>query len=166
MIPKKGLFAALVVASSFLFATPASARCRAGVEVGGACWFLSESGQSCSDVCAAVGFPYNEATRTYAGSDGTNAHCEEVLDALGQPGDPVFSEMCDSGLGCVKESDSSQRFRCTIPTDPDAENGQRACACAASGLAAPVVSFGGLATMMTALLALAAWGLRDRRRSV
>jgi hypothetical protein len=140
----------------------AAVDCRAGVAVGGACWFLGETGQSCTEVCAAVGFPYDEATRTYAGSDGTDEHCDLVLDALGAFGSPVFAIDCSpDGLGCVKESGSMDRFRCSDPTEPDAgESGLRACACRAGGVPAPALSPLSLAVALGTLLGVASWRLR------
>jgi hypothetical protein len=53
--------------------------CAPGVAVGGFCWFVGGTGADCNSTCAAQGRVYDEATRTYAGSDGTNANCEAVL---------------------------------------------------------------------------------------
>lgn len=53
-----------------------------GVEVGGACWFLGKGSIDCDTTCVGVELAYDEATRTYAGSDGTDGQCEAVLDAL------------------------------------------------------------------------------------
>ena len=60
----------------------------AGRAVGGACWYLSAEERNCDDACSSHG-GYNEATRTYAGSSGTNANCDEALDALGVAGSPA-----------------------------------------------------------------------------
>lgn len=62
-----------------------------GDELGGACWHLGPLGQSCHEVCAPRG-GYDEATRTYAGSEGTVDQCEQVLELLDAPPneDPRF----------------------------------------------------------------------------
>jgi hypothetical protein len=156
------MFAALIGVGLAGSGSVRAATCQAGVAVGGACWFLGESGQSCTEVCEGVGFPYDEATRTYAGSDGTNEHCGEVLDALGALASPPFAIDCSpDGLGCVRESGSQDSFRCTDPTTADAgESGRRACACRAGGVSAPALSGLGVATALVLLLGLAATRLR------
>lgn len=58
----------------------------AGTWVGGYCWYLGAKGQSCDTVCASHG-SYHEATRTYAGSHGTDSNCYAVLSDLGAPAD-------------------------------------------------------------------------------
>jgi len=54
--------------------------------VGGFIWYYGASAESCTTVCASHG-GYHEATRTYAGSDGTDSNCWAVLSALGAPAD-------------------------------------------------------------------------------
>jgi hypothetical protein len=54
-----------------------------GVEVGGACWFRADQGDSCAEACSGVGLGYDEATATYAGSGGTLDQCVMVAEALG-----------------------------------------------------------------------------------
>jgi hypothetical protein len=156
-----------VIAAALGGSLPAhAATCQAGVDVGGACWFLGETGQSCTEVCDGVGFPYDEATRTYAGSEGTDEHCEQVLAALGALGAPPFPIDCSpDGLGCVRESGSQDSFRCTDPTTADAgDSGMRACACRAGGVSAPALGRGGVAAALASVLAVAAWRLRRRAR--
>lgn len=109
-----------------------------GALVDGACWFLSENQSDCIERCAEAGLRYDQATRMYAGSDGTDANCEKILDALGAPGDPFVLNSTDcsnvpNGMGCFHDLFYHLRVRCSIvPTDatsffPDA---QRVCACA------------------------------------
>lgn len=66
------------------------------------CWYLGAQGQSCDVVCASHG-GYDEATRTYAGSEGSNSNCYTVLAAVGAPvgySDNVTTESNWAGLGC------------------------------------------------------------------
>jgi subtilisin-like proprotein convertase family protein len=68
------------------------------------CWYLGATGESCSTVCASQGTVYDAATASFAGDDGsggTNAHCEEVQDALGVDGTTVTGVACTDALGCV-----------------------------------------------------------------
>jgi hypothetical protein len=73
--------------------------CCAGVSVGGYCWYMGSSGQSCTSVCATRG-GYNAATRSYAGSEGTDARCTAVLNALGKDGSPITRGWTNYGIGC------------------------------------------------------------------
>lgn len=105
--------------------------CAGGGElVGGFCWYRGVLADDCDDTCLDHG-GYNEATRTYAGSDGTDAHCEEVLDAIGIPaGVLTVSGGCGAELGCMY--DSSTRVRCSGPTTTSSGFGgtsERMCAC-------------------------------------
>ncbi|MDX2169671.1 MAG: hypothetical protein SF182_21555 [Deltaproteobacteria bacterium] len=163
----RSVLAALLLGLAWSAAPARAVECIAGVAVGGSCWFLGGTGQSCTAVCAAVGFPYDEATRTFAGSDGTDAHCAQVLAALGALGFPPFPIDCSpDGLGCVRESGSQDSVRCTDPTTADAgESGMRACACQAGGVSAPALGRGGSAAALGAILAVAAWRLRRRARA-
>jgi hypothetical protein len=83
-------------------------------------------------VCATHG-GYNEATRTYAGSEGTNAHCQAVLDALGAPGGAVGTlGGTGKGVGCVYMTAVDERYRIAdMPTTPNDVYTwcRRACAC-------------------------------------
>lgn len=101
----------------------------AGVKVGGYCWYLSAVGAHCEMTCANHG-GYHEATRTYAGSDGTNANCTAVMSALGVP------VSCDCnvtswGAGCYTRDDFAFVCRDTLPTTALASvfERHRACAC-------------------------------------
>jgi hypothetical protein len=54
----------------------------AGQVVGGHCWYLGGWGQSCTEVCAATGGTYDTATSTFAGSEGSDANCVAIMQAL------------------------------------------------------------------------------------
>ncbi|MDJ0766559.1 MAG: hypothetical protein QNJ97_26530 [Myxococcota bacterium] len=105
-----------------------------GLEVDEFCWYFGQAGLSCDTVCADHG-GYHEATRTYAGSNGTNAQCNDLLTAFGAAStfttDGTFEEGEGQGLGCA-EWDNSQRWR-TIdpPTDSGGSSSayRRVCAC-------------------------------------
>lgn len=98
-----------------------------GTAVGGACWYLGGPNQNCDTVCASHGMVYAEATKTYAGSAGTNVHCEEVLQALGA-GSSSATTANGSGLGCW--ASGSFRVRDLNPTlSSVSANLNRACAC-------------------------------------
>jgi hypothetical protein len=106
--------------------------CMGGVEVGGYCWYLGGLNESCTDVCASRG-GYHEATRFFAGSDGTNVNCQTVLIALGYPYDD-FIETEQGGIGCfnVIQSNTTVGGRDMTPTTASATYGlgrRRACAC-------------------------------------
>lgn len=157
----------LVLAGVIASAERAQAQCQAGIPVGGSCWFYAASFQSCTDACAAAGFPYDEATRTFAGSDGTDANCQLVLDAFQAPGGAVATNPnCSAGFGCATEPGPS-RFRCTAPTDPDAAfAGRRACACQAQAVPqpTPTLTVAAIAVGLLALIVIAAWRLSTAKR--
>jgi len=113
-----------------------------GTSVGGACWYYGDIGDSCEVVCASHG-GYDETTRTYAGSAGTDSQCIQVLEALGTLSDAdeqltTYTE--DQGLGCHvwvialgTEGTRAQWYRSLTPTTPEAASAdpwiRRACAC-------------------------------------
>lgn len=80
--------------------------CKLPCEVtqGGLCWYRGAVGSSCNDTCAAAGRYYDDATRTFAGSDGTNSNCAALAAAYGKSGATTgsgFSPLYVSeGLGC------------------------------------------------------------------
>ncbi|MBI5534295.1 MAG: hypothetical protein HY898_16340 [Deltaproteobacteria bacterium] len=104
-----------------------------GVLVGGFCWYLGVSeAQHCGLVCGSHG-GYNDGTRTFAGSSGTDANCQAVLDALNAPGGTVSTLVgSGSGVGCFFMTMASDRYR--VADEPTTSNAtytlaQRACAC-------------------------------------
>ena len=107
----------------------------AGLWFEGACWFVSELSESCAQACAAEGLDYDPATRTVAGSDGTDEDCGALLDLIGFPGMFVGGVDCDgfsSGTGCAAAPIDFVAARCTAPaTTADAAEFQRVrlCAC-------------------------------------
>ena len=101
-----------------------------GAVVGEACWYLGAEDGSCEDTCAAHG-GFDVATQYYAGSDGTDAHCTEVLEALGATGGTVLP-LYDSGtgVGCVTYFGLRYRISDAATTaDATYAGAQRACAC-------------------------------------
>lgn len=106
-----------------------------GASVGGAAWFLGDPDQNCEDTCSARGLEYDEATRLFAGSDGTDENCGAVLDALGAPAGVVGQAACVDGEGCIYDTVTPGRYRCVEPatnstaiSDPGLDD-RRACAC-------------------------------------
>ena len=105
---------------------------------GGNCWFLGALGESCADVCAAVApgsFPdagYDADTASYAGTGGSDANCQAVLNAVLNP-DPPFggSTTCGGGgTGCSVISGTG--YRCTDAATNAVDSHplvRRACAC-------------------------------------
>jgi len=69
-----------------------------GAVFAGICWHHGAENLSCAEVCAPYG-GYHDATRTYAGSDGSSANCKDVLNALNIPIDD-FYENPYGGMGC------------------------------------------------------------------
>lgn len=102
-----------------------------GFVYGGNCWFLGALGESCDATCAAVGEVYDSSTLTSAGSLGTGAVCDDVLDGLGVPGSGTSSFICISGLGCQLDNISG-RAHCASPATTSVAahpQSSRACAC-------------------------------------
>lgn len=114
----------------------------AGKRVGGGCWYVGEHGSGCTFTCATHG-GYNELTRTFAGDQGTLAHCEQVIEAIGGGDTTVQDKNAYSpdpyfALGCVHNALSGDllvsNFRIfDTPTTPQAGEGtpgySRICAC-------------------------------------
>jgi hypothetical protein len=126
-----------------------------GLYVAGECFFIADApGVSCDALCAARGFTCDEvATRSYAGSDGTLAHCQELADLL-QPqsaphvgfegdlscmpgaGEPAMALGCGQYVDIMSTEGSAVRG--SAPATTCAANGQgngcvsglrRICAC-------------------------------------
>jgi hypothetical protein len=118
--------------------SPVACGCAAGKETGGACWFQGQHGESCDTVCGNAGLVYSETTRTFAGSDGTNAGCSDVIDLF--PSVPTYVQndcgsylgLPEAGYGCWQQSSAANRFRCAaLATTSSAANAdvRRYCAC-------------------------------------
>ncbi len=103
-----------------------------GVVVGDACWYLAGAGEACSSVCSHHD-GYDEATRTYAGSDGSHANCANVLDAFGTGTSDehyIWGLGGTEGIGCALETIARRYRASSVTTAEAAEDGySRACAC-------------------------------------
>jgi hypothetical protein len=162
----------LMVVAGVLFASlwvlhNASGQCVGGVEVGGVCWFLAASGDSCDTTCSDQGLPYSQTTLTFAGSAGTSANCNAVLDALRVVGTDYDDLPCGIGQGCSFFSAGPSRFRCiSPPTTSDAAPAeeQRACACGQSAVVqrARAMKLLGLVLTILSLTLIGIWRWRNR----
>lgn len=82
------LFSGILVAQNHgvlsLLMTTIQSACTAGGGsiVGGHCWIWGAEGANCTDTCSGASLSYSTITRSYAGSDGTDANCAQVLTAL------------------------------------------------------------------------------------
>ncbi len=105
-----------------------------GVQVGGASWYFAPKvNVSCATVCEGRG-GYDEATKSFAGSGGSNENCDAVLGALGAP--VTITEVSNTvpgsvGVGCAFLPSLIMRVRDELATTADAVNSyaRRACAC-------------------------------------
>jgi hypothetical protein len=84
-------------------------------------------------MCTNLGLSYDAATLTYAGSSGSDAQCESVLDAVGAPlsGLPTPTDCGPVGAGCMVTTDPA-RERCSSPATTAAAiavDTRRVCAC-------------------------------------
>jgi len=86
--------------SSTSSSTTTTLPCTGGAIVGGSCWFKGAIGANCDTTCSAHGMSYRDATRDYAGSNGTNAHCTEVAEALGPVSISAINGGSNDGFGC------------------------------------------------------------------
>jgi hypothetical protein len=105
-----------------------------GTEVGGSCWYFGTENVSCDAVCASHD-GYDNATRAYAGSDGSSGNCKRVLQALNIPLDDFF-ETTQGGIGCFAVQTTSGNYYGywdSEPTTAGATYGtpgrRRICAC-------------------------------------
>lgn len=102
-----------------------------GTEVGGACWFVGDMGQTCTTVCTNIGGTYNNATSTYAAGAANSTNCQSVLDALqmGGSGALTFGGPGTS-YGCGRNESTGARVS-TNTTNAAGFQAQvhRACAC-------------------------------------
>lgn len=106
-----------------------------GTEVGGYCWYFGGDSVSCRDVCGAHG-GYDEATHTFAGSDGSPDNCRAVIEGLGIPMD-AFYETRQGGIGCFVIRLTTGNYGGYWDTQPTTADGvsvtpgrRRLCACA------------------------------------
>jgi hypothetical protein len=99
-----------------------------GVMIGGHCWYLGSDGQNCTAVCEENDLIYDEATKTFAGSEGTNFDCLDVVKALVDTEITLINTTSD-GLGCCASEDFA--IRDETPTGPNTfkSNIKRMCAC-------------------------------------
>ena len=108
-----------------------------GRRVGGVCWYAAgDEADNCNQVCAGVGLAYDEATRTFAGSDGTLANCVAVVTAFGAFFEsPADVNGCTTGSGCSVVPNPDGPFvvqRCVTPATTAGAVGDyalRLCAC-------------------------------------
>lgn len=112
-----------------------------GVFVDGSCWWFGQNNESCDTVCSDHG-GYADGTRYFAGSEGDEAACGNVLTALSvENATPVFAQSTlvgTGGLGCGSDfTGTATSYRLTSTTTSSASsasNGslyfRRACACA------------------------------------
>lgn len=122
--------------STVVTATPATTTTipPCGAIVGGFCWFKAANGVNCDATCAAQSRVYSDATRDYAGSNGTNAHCTEVAQALGPISLTATDVGSDGGYGCL-DFDSNGNGATTRVINPATNStsapisGYRYCAC-------------------------------------
>lgn len=105
-----------------------------GVQVGGFCWYFGADSASCDDVCSSHG-GYHDATRSFAGSDGSPVSCRNVLDAMGLVVDD-FYETKQGGIGCFALRNTKGNYIGywdDVPTTSSGTYGvpgrQRICAC-------------------------------------
>jgi len=104
-----------------------------GVEVAGACWYLGDQGAPCGVVCAGRG-GYSEATRTIAGSDGTDQQCAAVLVALGAGSLFLPGLVEPEPVGCCALASTGPHKLTRVSSPPTTRDGAavyklRACAC-------------------------------------
>ena len=103
--------------------------------VGGVCWYTAaDEADNCIQTCAGVGRTYDEATRTFAGSDGTTANCTAVALAFTPIAPGASDANCSTGRGCsiYIDPDGFSVQRCVTPATTAAAAGDllyRFCAC-------------------------------------
>lgn len=107
-----------------------------GIAIGGGCWFLSNLGESCDDVCGSKSLLYSDLTDTYAGGRGTLANCNSLADAfnIGPKLNQSSSNCGNSGcIFCTGSCSSSWIgvWHCASPTISSSKRGlyRRFCAC-------------------------------------
>lgn len=104
----------------------------AGDLVGGFCWFLGNSGDSCDTTCGAQTLTCSPATVAYAGTSGTLVNCDAVLDAISAPDTAIDGSLTGGiGTGCGRYGIATHYRELSAPTTCAAAQGSvaRACAC-------------------------------------
>jgi hypothetical protein len=95
------------------------------------CWYLGAANQSCTTVCSTHGGYSTETVK--AGSSGTDAKCNAILDGLGAPGTSITPSYPYSvAVGCIYDSTLAARYRVASPTTTTSgvrSTALRACAC-------------------------------------
>jgi hypothetical protein len=124
---------------NFVAQTPTGvvlSNCCSGTLVGGYCWYLGASGQSCDTACSTHGGTNIAGTNGYAGAGGTNAQCQLVINTLDQPYTYAVSDNSQPGAtaaGCGKVNlNGGERRRYLVnPTTGSATypGFRRTCAC-------------------------------------
>lgn len=105
-----------------------------GTKVGGYCWHLGDENKSCEEVCNPYG-GYSDATRTYAGSNGSWENCRNVIEAMDIELNEFYST-AQGGIGCFIYKLTTGQYNGywdEKPTTADATYGkpgrERICAC-------------------------------------
>lgn len=100
------------------------------------CWFIGDPTESCDTVCAGPRGGCNLTVTRSAGSSGSDAFCEEVLDAVecGSGSVTAYDESWNPAmaLGCTAETACNAGERYSGPVtncSASAPNLRRACAC-------------------------------------
>src|SRR5262245_12161406 len=108
------------------------------------CWYAGTFGQSCDQVCDAVGRTYNPATASFTGDSASDAACLRLLAALNPlPIDQInvlftgrSADCAADGLGCFSRADADGGIasfgRCATPATTGAASAPgyaRVCAC-------------------------------------
>jgi len=120
------------VSADWLVTTEDAVVACSGTEVGGYCWFAGAIGDSCTTTCSSQGLSVDmDGTRDYAGSGGTLAQCDAVLQALSFTTAEAIVDANDSDIGCMYLNFIEYYMRGTLTTLANSSNSsaQRACAC-------------------------------------
>jgi hypothetical protein len=120
------------------FAFLIRSQCVSGTRYDLYCWYLSDAGESCDDVCSTNSASYHSATMSLVGSSGTGQRCEDLLQTL-DPSIPEINVSNDGitnpdtlGLGCTVLEMFNQPVRYNSPATNSSDfhaDFKRACAC-------------------------------------
>ena len=127
-------FVAAVVTATPASTTTTTLPCNGvGMVLGGVCWFKGDNGANCDDTCAAQGLSYSDATRDYAGSNGTDANCTAVSQALTPGALAATPASSDVGIGCVdlstNRNGATTRITSPVTDSTSSFSAARYCAC-------------------------------------